>query len=225
MVAGRLSSDIIAGMIITYEGVEFFKIQYGDTVLALGPVSKESKQKSARFGADIVLISTNHPDTNGAESVSFGDKKPFIIRGPGEYELKGVTIRGFAGETAYGGEKLSNTLYLIDMEGMTLCYLGALNTKELSKEANESIDNVDVLFLPVGGDGVLSAADAYGLAVSIEPKIIIPMHYGSVGQKNALNLFLKEGGGADEKPTDKLVIKKKDLEGKEGDIVVINPQN
>ena len=72
---------------------------------------------------------------------------------------------------------------------------------------------------------VLSAADAYSFAVSIEPKIIIPMHYGSVGQKNALNLFLKEGGGSDDKPTDKLVIKKKDLEGKEGDIVVLNPQN
>ncbi len=59
-------------MIITYHGGEFFKVQFGDTVLAFNPISKDSKLKSSRFGADIALVSLNHPDMNGVESRVFG---------------------------------------------------------------------------------------------------------------------------------------------------------
>ena len=68
---------------------------------------------------------------------------------------------------------------------------------------------------------VLSAPDAYKLAVSIEPHIIIPMHYGDdAAGKAALKVFLKEGEGGEE--MEKLTLKKKDLEGKEGDIIVLS---
>jgi hypothetical protein len=72
-------------MIITYYGSEFFKVQFGDTTLAFNPISKDSKLKPSRFGADIVLTSARHADFNGIEQVSHGDKKPFVIDGPGEY--------------------------------------------------------------------------------------------------------------------------------------------
>ncbi|MEK7556865.1 MAG: MBL fold metallo-hydrolase, partial [Patescibacteria group bacterium] len=73
-------------MVITYHGLESFKVQFGDTVLAFNPVSKDSKLKTAKFGADIALISMHHEDMNGAEQVSFGEKKAFVVEGPGEYE-------------------------------------------------------------------------------------------------------------------------------------------
>jgi hypothetical protein len=41
-----------------------------------------------------------------------------------------------------------------------------------------------------------------------------------MGEKDALKKFLKEEG-ADVKPIEKLTIKKKDLEGKEGEVVVL----
>jgi hypothetical protein len=47
-------------MIITYFGGEFFKVQFGDITLAFNPISKESKLKPSRFGADIVLSTTHH---------------------------------------------------------------------------------------------------------------------------------------------------------------------
>ena len=73
-------------MIITYLGAEFFKVQFGDITLAFNPISKDSKLKPSRFGADIVFVSTYHEDFNGIDQVTHGDKKPFVIAGPGEYE-------------------------------------------------------------------------------------------------------------------------------------------
>ena len=211
-------------MIITYYGGEFFKVQFGDTTLAFNPISKDSKLKSSRFGADIVLSTTYHSDFNGVEQVSHGDKKPFVISGPGEYEVKEVFIKGLPSESKYGGKDLVNTIYTVSLENMNICFLGALNNSELKNETVEALDEIDILFVPIGGDGVLDPAKAYKLAVSLEPKIIIPMHYGDVGANDALKVFLKEAGESP-KPEPKLKKKKKDLEGKEGDIVVLDSVN
>jgi hypothetical protein len=207
-------------MIINYLGGQFVKIQFGDTILAFNPVSKDSKLKAGKFGADVVLTSVNHPDFNGVDQVTFGDKKPFVIAGPGEYEVKGVFIKGFGSESGYDGEKRINTIYTVTLEGMNICFLGALNTTELPKEADEAIDAVDILFVPISGEGVLDPAKAYKLAVSIGPKIIIPVNYGDTGDKDALKKFLKEAG-ENPKPEPKLTLKKKDLEGKEADVMIL----
>lgn len=214
-------------MIITYQGGQFFKVQFGDTILAFNPISKDSKLKQTRFGADIALITTSHPDFNGVDQVSHGDKKPFIINGPGEYEAKNIFIKGIMTESKYGigpkdeESKLINTIYTVSMENMNLCFLGALSSPDLKSSVVEAMDGIDILFVPVGGDGVLSPSDANKIAVTLEPKIIIPMHYGDIGQKDSLKMFLKEAG-ENPAPIAKLTIKKKDLEGKEGDIVVLD---
>lgn len=207
-------------MIITYLGGEFVKVQFGDTILAFNPISKDSSLKTSKFGADIVLSSLNHPDMNGVDQVSFGEKKPFAISGPGEYEIRGVFVRGLASESEYDKEKRINTIYTVSLEGMNLCFLGAVSTPELSKETDEGIENVDVLFVPIGGEGVLNPGQAYKLAVSLEPKIIIPVHYGDVGIKDSLKVFLKEAGENPKSET-KLTLKKKDLDGKEAEVVVL----
>ena len=215
-------------MIITYLGGEAVKVQFGDTVLAFNPPSKESDLKSPRFGADIVLSSLNHADMNGVDQVAFGEKKPFVISGPGEYEVKGVFIKGLASASSYGSlpaekDKRINTIFTVSLEGMNICYLGAVDTPELPKDTDEGIDGVDILFVPIGGEGVITPAQAYKLAVSISPKIIIPMHYGDIGGKDALKQFLKEAG-ENPKPEAKLTLKKKDLEGKDADVVVLEKE-
>ena len=210
-------------MIITYQGVEFFKVQFGDVTIALNPVSKESKFKSSKFGSDIAIISADNNDFNGADVVSFAEKAPFVVSGPGEYEIKGITVKGFASKTKYGGEERINTVYSINLEGMNLCFLGAIGENELPKEIVEGIGDVDILFIPIGGDGVLDPVRAERISVEIEPKIIIPMHYGEVGEKDALKKFLKECGEEGTKAIDKLTIKRKDLDAKEGEVVVLSP--
>ncbi|MDO8590314.1 MAG: MBL fold metallo-hydrolase [bacterium] len=224
-------------MVITYHGAECFKISQGDITLAFNPISKDSKLKPARFGADVTLITTNLPDFNGRDQTSRparhasagiaggGDKESFVIDGPGEYEIKDVFVKGFLSEgpaTGSAGKpaKKINTIYLVFFEGMNLCFLGALANPTLSDETLEAIEDIDILFVPIGGQGMLGAASAYKLAVSLEPSIIIPMYY----TKETLEQFIKEGGQARMESLDKLVVKKKDLEGKEGEIVVIKEE-
>ena len=213
-------------MVITHHGGQCFKVTFGDLTLVFDPISKGGTLPAVRFGADVALISRSHPDMNGAAEVAYGDKQPFIVSGPGEYERGGVTVQGFLTKSRYGLAKgqteAVNTIYAVELEGMTLVHLGALSETELPKEARESIDEVDVLFVPVGGNGVLSSAEAGKLATALEPHIIVPMHWSGMGDPKALERFLKEEGGADE-TTDKLTLKKKDALTKDGAIIVITP--
>ncbi|MBX4206590.1 MBL fold metallo-hydrolase [Candidatus Parcubacteria bacterium] len=87
---------------------------------------------------------------------------------------------------------------------MKLCFMG-------SEVKNEEIEDIDILFIPVA---------LYKAAVALEPSAIIPMGY----DKAALTQFLKEAGEKDAAPQDKLVVKKKDLDGKEGEIIVLKEE-
>lgn len=208
-------------MIITYQGGASVKVQFGDITLAVNPVSKDSKKlKPSRFGSDIALISLNDPDWNGVDQVSFGERQAFAVQGPGEYEIKDVFIKGFKSDSKYGGEDRINTIYTVHLENMNLCFLGAHGSKDIPDDASEALDDVDILFVPIGAEGVMAPADAYKLAVKIEPKLIIPLSFGNAA---ALKAFLKEAGEESLKAQDKLTLKKKDLEGKDADVVVLEP--
>lgn len=203
-------------MVISYLGGECFKITFGDLTLAFNPPSKDSSLKTSKFGADIALVSMDHEDFNGIENAAFGEREPFVIQGPGEYEVKGVSVRGFASETNYGGQKSINTIYSLQLDGMNLCFLGAHGAAAIPTAAKQELDDIDILFVPIGGEGVLEYDEAYKLAVQLEPKTVVPMLY----DKDKLKAFIKESG-KDAKPQEKLTVKKKDLAGKEAEIVVL----
>ena len=205
-------------MIITYFGKQFFKIQQGETVLSFNPVSKSSKTGiNTHFGADIALITTNHPDYNGLEQLSHGERTPFAIAGPGDYEIKEIFIKGVLSDAVIADKKYINTVYLLSVDNINIVFLGALSNPEISKEAHEAINSPDVLFIPVGGKGLLDAKSAAKLASLFEPKMIIPMDYDEL----SLKVFLKEIGEEKAEVIDKLTLKLKDLEGKEGEVVVL----
>lgn len=211
-------------MVITHHGGQCFKITQGDLTLVFDPISKKGTLPAVRFGADIALSSRRHPDMNGFEEVSFNGKEPFVIDGPGEYEQSGVRVQGFMTKSQYGVAKGTldsiNTVYAVTLEGMTLVHLGALSDTVLSHEAREAIDEIDILFVPIGGDGVLSPAEASKIAVTLQPNIIIPMHYEGMGEPKSLETFLKDGAKECE-TVDKLTLKKKDAVEKDGAIIVI----
>lgn len=206
-------------MIITYHGGQFVKISQGDTVVAANPFGKGSSYKPIRFGARIGLVSINHPDYNGVDNLSHGDKVPFIVSGPGEYEIGGIAVSGFAVDKGYGKDNLLNTIYTLELEGIRLCFLGAMTSPELKSEQIEGIGEVDIIFVAIGGD-LLSPADAEKIAVTLGAKLVIPLQIGESSEKD-LALFLKEAGAEGAKPIDKLTLKKKDLEGKEGEVVLL----
>src|SRR3990167_5503620 len=209
---------IIHRMIITYFGKQFFKIQQGEMVLAFNPVSKSSKTGiSAHFGADIAMITTNHPDYNGIEQLSHGEREPFVITGPGDYEIKEIFIKGVLSDALIASRKYINTIYLFSVDNISIAFLGALSDSELSKESREAINSPDIIFIPVGGKGMLDAKASAKLASSLEPKLVIPMDY----DESTLKIFLKEMGEEKAETADKLTLKRKDLDNKEGEVVVL----
>lgn len=212
-------------MIITHHEGACIKISAGDTTLVFGPVSKRSKKyKPVNFGADIAFIPLNHPDMNGGADAARGEKVPFQITGPGEYEVKEVTAAGFGTTSEYGGSTRINTVYSLHFDGLHVLYLGAIGSTELPKELLE-MDSPDVVIVPIGDEGALAPAEAQKLAVKLEAKIIIPILYDlsdrQAGDKS-LKQFLKEAGAEGTKAVEKLTIKPRDLAGKEGEVVVLS---
>lgn len=210
-------------MVITYIGKQFFKVQFGDMVVAFNPVSKKSSfaSKAPHFGSVIALSTINHPDYNGFEMVEHGDTVPFQIIGAGDYEVKDIFIKGIGVETTLDKKPYINTIYTLTIDSINLCFLGVLSSATLSAEAKEAIGSPDIIFVPIGGNGMLSPRDAYNLAESFDPSLVIPMDYGSDADKDALKVFLKEAGEEKMQTVDKLTLKRKDLEGKEGDVVLL----
>ena len=205
-------------MILTYHEGACIRASAGDTTLVLGPVSKSSKHfKPTNFGADVAFISFNHPDMNGADEASRGDRQAFVISGPGEYEVKDISVAAFPAGSTYGGEGKINTVYSIHFDGLSLLYLGALGDLDLPAEVLE-MDAPDILIIPIGDEGALSPAEAQKLAVKLEAKIIIPVLYDDV----TLKVFLKEAGAEEVKPVEKLTVKPRDVADKESEVVVLS---
>jgi L-ascorbate metabolism protein UlaG (beta-lactamase superfamily) len=205
-------------MILTYHEGACIRAAAGDTTLVLGPVSKSSKNyKPTNFGADVAFISFDHPDMNGSDEAARGDKQPFVITGPGEYEVKDISVAGFPAGSTYGGEGKINSVYSIHFDGLSVLYLGALGDLDLPSDVLE-MDAPDILIIPIGDSGALSPAEAQKLAVKLEAKIIIPILYDD----KSLKQFLKEAGAEGVTPVDKLTVKPRDVADKESEVVVFS---
>ena len=196
--------------------------------IVIDPFSEEATGlKLPNLSDDILLVTHNHKDHNNVKDVK---GTPFLVQGPGEYEVKGVFIQGIPSfhDDKEGKEKGQNTIYIIEAEDMRFCHLGDLGQKQLKDEQLEKIDSVDVLMIPVGGEYTIDSTSAQKIISQIEPKIVIPMHYALPKLKfklDEVSKFLKTMGKKDEiAPVDKLTIKQSALP-KEGttEIIVLQP--
>lgn len=137
--------------------------------------------------------------------------EPFVISGPGEYEIKGTSVVGVKSfhDDKEGAERGLNTLFNITIDGVNIAHFGDLGQKELTQNQVEALGTVDILLIPVGSVYTIDAAMAAKITAQLEPKIIIPMHYLLDGLKFALDpvdKFLKEMGQEATPREPKLVI-------------------
>ncbi|OQA04780.1 MAG: hypothetical protein BWY68_00130 [bacterium ADurb.Bin400] len=95
----------------------------------------------------------------------------FEIPGAGEYEKAGIGILGIPDE--------DNTIYVLCVEDINICYLGRI-IRELSVDEVKEIGNIDILILPLGESGTLPTKKASGLVAKIDPKVVIPMLYSDL---------------------------------------------
>ena len=216
-------------MHIIWHGQSCFQIilarNKGEQVsMVIDPFDETIGLKVPALSADILLVSHSHHDHNNKRAIK---GTPFLIEGPGEYEVKETFIQGVSSfhDDAQGAKRGQNTIYTIEGEGMRICHLGDLGQKELTPEQLERIGDIDILMVPVGGVYTIDAKGA-GRAISqIEPRLVIPMHYHLPKLKiklEGVDKFLKEMGKRSVTPQPKLLIKKKDLP-EETKVVVLQP--
>lgn len=212
-------------MIITYHGKQCLKLQQGDFTLAYNPIAKENTLgiKPTRFGSNICLVSVRHPHYNGVENAQFGDTAPFIIHGPGSYEISGVTVTGFGTQALIEDKAYINTVYFVTIEEVTYCFIGDLEDPALDQQIKEFTDVVDILVVPIGSNGTLSAAQAAKVSKIFSPAVIIPVDYGVGRDEGSLATFMKEMGSSKE-AEEKFVFKKSDLEKMTGTLIVLKEQ-
>jgi L-ascorbate metabolism protein UlaG (beta-lactamase superfamily) len=211
-------------MVITWYGQSCFKVQSGDTILVTDPFDKGIGLTPPRGQANIVTVSHQHFDHNNLEALAAS--APFVIDGPGEYEVKGVNVTGLLTyhDQKEGKERGLNTAYVIEMEGIKICHLGDIGQAKLDNSQVEIIDGIDILMIPVGGIYTVNGEEAADLISQIEPKIVIPMHYKIPGlaiKLEGLEEFLKEMGVTKKEAVDKLTIKKKEMPEEETEVVVM----
>jgi L-ascorbate metabolism protein UlaG (beta-lactamase superfamily) len=217
-------------MNITWHGFSCFKIEEkmvgGEVSLITDPFEPEDGKKLPRnVAADIVISSHDHSRHNNVKEIG-GD--PFVITGPGEFEVKEVFVTGVPTyhDMVDGKEKGLNTMYYITIGDVHMVHLGDLK-HPLEEKHMEELHNIDVLFVPVGGGGALNAKQAMEVIGQLEPRIIIPMHYkvGSMGSGlDGVEPFLKAMGSGKLEKLSKLKISKKELPQEEMRVVLLEPQ-
>ncbi len=212
-------------MKIKYLGHASFLLRFKTAKLITDPFDpKMVGLPFPRQEADIVTISHQHEDHNRADLVK---GEPLVIDLPGEYEKKGVRIKGFLTyhDKKKGAERGENIIFKIESEGISILHCGDLG-HVLSDEQVEALGKVDILLVPVGGFYTIEPEEAVELVNKIEPAIVIPMHYNheKLNQKvfsalKPVEKFLELMGGG-ERVKD-LSLLKSDLEGREKEVIVL----
>lgn len=199
-------------MNINWLGHSCFVIKGNRTTIITDPFSPDSGYSLDKAAADIVTVSHQHAGHSNFSGIS---GEPKLISGPGEYEIGGALVIGLATfhDSQKGAKRGKNTVYLIEIDEISICHLGDLG-HTLNDEQVEELDDIDVLMLPVGGISTLNAAEAAEVVRQIEPKIVIPMHYQTdtyKGELEPVDRFLKEMGVTDLEPQSRLTVTKSNL--------------
>ncbi|MBI3232191.1 MAG: MBL fold metallo-hydrolase [Candidatus Doudnabacteria bacterium] len=206
-------------MQIQYFGLSSFKLTTKESTIITDPFHKDSGLTPPRGQAEILILADKNDKKYSAVSGIMGT--PFMMDTPGEYDLKGITVTGIPLKQA---EKFVS-VFLIESEDIRLLNLTHIKEWNMKEEEIESLGEIDVLLLPVGGNTVLSAAQASKVVNEVEPKIVIPSHYKMqdlIFDLDSLDKFIKEMGGKKEE-TEKLTIKKKDIIEEGIKVVVLKP--
>ena len=216
-------------MTIIWHGQSLFELtssrgKNNQVNIVIDPFSQEVGLRLPKLEADIVLSTHEHYDHNNVKAVG---GNYFLIEGPGEYEIREIFIQGIPAfhDDLQGKERGKTTIFTIEAEELRLCHLGDLGQKELTPDQLEKIGEIDILMIPIGGNYTISGKEAVKIMSQIEPKIIIPIHFDKVGEKNSLKDFLEEAGDESSKAVDKLTIKRKDIADKSGEVVVLKSSN
>ncbi len=198
-------------MDITYLGHSCFRIRGSQAIIITDPFPPNIGYTLGKQTADVVTVSHQNPSHSYVQGVTGAH----VIKGPGEYEIAGVLIIGVTTyhDAVQGKQKGKNTVYLMEVDGVTICHLGDIG-HVLTDQQIEEMGKIDIMLIPVGGVSTINANMAAQIVRKVEPKIVIPMHYKTPQTKRDLepvDNFLKEMGVTQMEPKPKLTVNKNTL--------------
>ncbi|MBI4993255.1 MAG: MBL fold metallo-hydrolase [Candidatus Magasanikbacteria bacterium] len=158
--------------------------------------------------------------THGAADSITLSGNPFILDTPGECETKAVLI------TAVQGHEDGQIMFRLDAEHLSLAHLGLID-KPLTDQQLETLSDVDILLVPVGGKNCYDAEAAAKAVNAIEPRIVIPIAYKSDNNPDfePVEKFLKEMGVAGKVQAEKkTIIKNKSLPQEETQVILLSKE-
>lgn len=180
---------------IEYKGANTVRISTKQGSVVVDPKLSLVGLKDAAVSDAILLLSEERfkPENTSAARL--------VIDSPGEFGVASFDIKGIAAQRHIDSEDepLQSTIYRVEVGGVRIAVLGNV-VKDLSEEQYEEIGMVDVVVVPVGGNGyTLDATDASKIVRQIDPKVVIPVHYADSKLKyevpqDSLDEFTKELG-------------------------------
>lgn len=209
-------------MDVTWLGHGCFRLRGRSAAVVTDPYPPAVGLKLSRMDAEVVTVSHDHENHSYMQVVREG---AYEIRGPGEYEIAGVSVIGIPTyhDADKGAKHGRNTVYLIEIDDVRVCHLGDLGHKLDDTEA-EAVASPDVLLVPVGGEPAMNGAQAAEVVRQLEPRYVIPMHYAIPGLKlklEPIDRFLKEMGVASAEPQPKLAVQKSSVTEYETKVIVL----
>ena len=174
-------------MELTYIGLSCLRLRGRDADVVVDPLPP-GVGRGPRLSPDIVVRTDGR---TAPERLRARAGQPQEVSGPGEYELRGVSVYGVA-----AGEV---TIMRVEVDDVRVAALGRLH-RQLSEDEVDALGHVDVLAVPVGGGDALAATEATRLVNTIEPAIVVPVRYrvpGIAGDYDGVERFAKEMGLAE----------------------------
>lgn len=163
-------------MLIKYLGHSSFFIRssHGTKILT-DPFDGSIDYKPYEGAVDITTISHIHGDHSYLKNLP---KNTTILDSVGYYNFNDIKITGILSyhDKYQGALRGNNIIFLIEIDGYRICHLGDLG-HILNNDEIINLGDIDVLFVPIGGNITLGGKEASVLCQKVNPKIIIPMHY------------------------------------------------
>ncbi len=161
---------------IRWHGHSCFEIKDDITLVTDPHDGKSIGIPAPNIEGDIILVSHDHYDHNSVKTVEkIGSK---VVRDERKRNIYNVVIRGIKTyhDENFGDSRGENIIFKFLIDDINFCHLGDLG-HILEEDIAEKIGDVDILFIPVGGNFTIDANYAWKIVNLIKPSIVIPMHY------------------------------------------------
>lgn len=190
-------------MDIQFHGANAISITYKNSRIVIDDTLAELGAKSITKAEDVALYTGPHSAAAGAR---------LTLDGPGEYEVADISVIGIAARAHVDEAGKNATMFKLVVGDQSVLVTGHIYP-QLSENQLEAIGLIDVLIVPVGGNGyTVDPVGALKLIKAIEPKIVVPVHYDDKALKfpvpqQELGAALKEIGMEPKETVTKLKLK------------------